>query len=86
MGLFSSSNTSTHPPPPIPSADGAFIAPDRQNRRACWRARDDFFACLERNNIVDSIRESGKTEEKCSGEGRALEKECVASWVSLDLS
>ena len=81
MGLF----TSSPPPPshasPTPSADGAFEAPDRQSRAHCWRARDEFFACLERNGIVDSIREKDQAESVCGVEGKGFGKECAASWV-----
>ncbi|MCJ1254137.1 hypothetical protein MMC24_001951 [Lignoscripta atroalba] len=80
MGFFST--TPAQPASPKPSADGAFEAPNRQSRRACWTARDDFFACLERNNIIDSIRESSKADEKCREEGQTLERECVSSWVT----
>lgn len=82
MGLFS-----TSPPPapshasPTPSPDGAFEAPDRQSRAHCWGARDEFFACLERNGIVDSIRDKDKADGACGVEGKGFERECAASWV-----
>lgn len=86
MGLLSSSS----PPPthtnPTPSPDGAFEAPNRQSRAHCWTARDNFFACLERNGIIDSIREKDKAMEACGTEGKDLRKECAASWVGyLDI-
>ncbi|KAF6218563.1 hypothetical protein HO133_005913 [Letharia lupina] len=86
MGLFTTSSTPTPPPPshasPTPSPDGAFEAPDRQSRAHCWRARDDFFACLERNGIVDGIREKDRAEGACGSEGKGLDRECAASWVT----
>jgi len=86
MGLFT---TSPDPPPthtnPAPSPDGAFEAPNRQSRTHCWRARDNFFACLEANGIVDSIREKDAAEKACGTESKGLEKECAASWVSISL-
>ena len=82
MGLLSSSDTSQITTPrPTPSLDGAYIAPDRTARQHCWDARDGLFACLERNNIVDSIKEKGKTEEVCGKENQKLEGECARSWV-----
>lgn len=84
MGLFT---TTSNPQPthtnPTPSPDGAFEAPNRQSRAHCWQARDSFFACLEANGIVDSIREKDAAEKTCGGEEKILQKECAASWVSL---
>ncbi len=84
MGLFTSSSPSPPPPTPAsptPSPDGAFEAPDRQSRAHCWRARDAFFACLELNGIVDSIREKERADGACGVEGKGFEKDCAASWV-----
>ncbi|KAL2045679.1 hypothetical protein N7G274_002109 [Stereocaulon virgatum] len=84
MGLMT---TSPSPPQathisPTPSPDGAFEAPNRQSRAHCWEARDAFFACLERNGIVDSIKEKERAGEVCEGEDARLGKECAASWVT----
>ncbi|KAL8991780.1 MAG: hypothetical protein Q9188_007697, partial [Gyalolechia gomerana] len=62
MGLFSSTPST---PSPQPTSDGAYIAPDRSARDRCYEARDAFFACLDRANIVDSITEADKAEEAC---------------------
>ena len=82
MGLFT---TAPNPQPThtnaAPSPDGAFEAPNRVSRAQCWAARDNFFACLERNDIVDSIREKEKADTLCGTEGKGLERECAASWV-----
>ena len=88
MGLFSSSptTTSTSSSAPSPSNDGAYIAPDRNQRQHCWDARDQFFACLDRNDIVDSIREKEKASKVCEKEERGLEGECARSWVRASLS
>jgi cytochrome c oxidase assembly factor 6 len=81
MGLFSSSPAS--PPPPKISSDGAPIAPDRTQRAKCWEARDAYFGCLDRNNIVDSITEKDRAEKACSAEGRGFEMNCASSWVGF---
>jgi len=82
MGLLSSPPPShASPTAPAPSPDGAYIAPDRNARQHCWDARDCFFACLERNGIVDSITEKEKTNEVCGRENQKLEGECAKSWV-----
>lgn len=77
MGLFSSS---TAPVQKI-SADGTRIAPDRSERAKCWEARDGYFACLDKNNIVDSITEKDKAAKACSTEAKGFETNCAASWV-----
>lgn len=81
MGLFGTSTPS--PPPPKISKDGAPIAPDRSERARCWEARDAYFKCLDREGIVDSLSEKDKAEKGCASDGRAFEKNCAASWVSL---
>lgn len=81
MGLLTSSPTQNAPPPPAPSSDGAYIAPDRSARQHCWDARDNFFSCLDRNGIVNSIEEKDKVEKVCGAENQRLEGECAKSWV-----
>lgn len=78
MGLFSSS-----PAPPVQkiSSDGTPIAPDRSERAKCWEARDAYFACLDKNSIVDSIIEKDKAGKACASEGRGFETNCASSWV-----
>lgn len=78
MGLFS---TPTQPPPPKPSADGGFEAPNRVARAHCYKARDAFFECLERNAIVDGIKDKDRAQSVCGEEGKALDRECASSWV-----
>ncbi|KAI9723766.1 MAG: hypothetical protein M1812_001066 [Candelaria pacifica] len=78
MGLFSSSPPST----PKPSSDGAFEAPDRNTRAQCWESRDGFFACLEKNGIVDSIAEEKLADERCGAKGKVFERDCAKSWVT----
>lgn len=82
MGLLSTSPASSPTPTaPTPSTDGAYIAPDRIARAHCWTARDNFFLCLERNGIVDSIREKEKADSACGAEDKEFGKECAKSWV-----
>ncbi|KAF8860993.1 hypothetical protein BDZ45DRAFT_295377 [Acephala macrosclerotiorum] len=80
MGFFSSSPTG--PPAPKISTDGAPIAPDRSQRAMCWEARDSYFACLDKNNIVDSIGEKDKAGKACAAEGKGFEANCASSWVT----
>lgn len=78
MGLFS---TPTQTPAPKPSPDGAFEAPNRTARANCWRARDQFFDCLERNAIIDSIKDKEGAQSACGEESKGFDKECASSWV-----
>ncbi|KAF3939296.1 hypothetical protein ABW19_dt0200319 [Dactylella cylindrospora] len=74
MGLFSALGLSSPPPPKT-------TAPDRTERQKCWEARDAFFSCLDKHDILDSIKDSGAAGKKCSGELKVFEKDCAASWV-----
>ncbi|KAA8566065.1 hypothetical protein MFRU_039g00110 [Monilinia fructicola] len=80
MGLFSSSSPGSLPPPKI-GADGAPIAPDRTQRSRCWEARDVYFKCLDKAEIIDSITEKDKAEKACAVESRGFESNCATSWV-----
>ncbi|KAL8716962.1 MAG: hypothetical protein Q9225_005747 [Loekoesia sp. 1 TL-2023] len=79
MGWFSS--TPSTPSGPQRTSDGAFIAPDRSARDRCYEARDAFFACLDRANIIDSIKDADKAEEECGKLEKGMSTECAASWV-----
>ena len=67
------------------TSGGAFESPSRTNRKKCYEARDAFFECLDKNNILDSINtKSGreKAETFCSQFDKEFEKNCAHSWVS----
>lgn len=82
MGLFGSSSSNSLPAPKI-SADGTPIAPNRSERQKCWEGRDGYFKCLDRNNIIDSIKDEKSAEEHCKPESKEFERVCATSWVSL---
>lgn len=77
----SSSSSTTTPQTPKPSSDGAFIAPDRTSRAKCYEARDAFFNCLDKNGILDAIKEKDMASKACGGAETAFGKECAGSWV-----
>ena len=81
MGWFSS-DQNTLPTPKI-SSDGAPIAPDRTQRARCWEHRDAYFTCLEKNDIVDAIKEKDKAAKECSVEEGRFAANCASSWVCL---
>ena len=64
------------------STDGGFIAPDRSQREVCYESRDLFFGCLDKNNILDAIKEDDKARNVCSKEVVDYERDCARSWVS----
>ncbi|KAH7039094.1 cytochrome oxidase c subunit VIb-domain-containing protein [Macrophomina phaseolina] len=81
MGWFSSST----PAGPKPSSDGAFEAPDRSSRVQCWEARDAFFQCLDRHNIIDSVTNKDEAAAHCGREDKKFAQNCASSWVSCHM-
>ena len=63
------------------ASDGGRIAPDRTSRARCWEGRDAFFACLDRNDILDAIKDDKEARRKCSKEVAEFEAACSATWV-----
>ncbi|EDU49171.1 cytochrome c oxidase subunit vib protein [Pyrenophora tritici-repentis] len=63
---------------------GAFESPSRSNRKQCYAARDAFFECLDKNQILDSINgKKGRenSERLCGQFDKEFEKNCAHSWV-----
>lgn len=58
--------------------------PSRAERQRCWDARDNYFGCLDRINVIDAVEPGGAAAAKkaCAKEGEQLEKDCAAEWVS----
>lgn len=63
------------------ASDGGRIAPDRSSRARCWEGRDLFFACLDRNDILDGIKNDKDARRKCAKEVEEFEAACSATWV-----
>ncbi|KZZ90316.1 Cytochrome c oxidase, subunit VIb [Ascosphaera apis ARSEF 7405] len=61
--------------------DGGVVAPNRSSRQHCWLARDGFFACLDKHQIVDAIREDEKARASCGEELKQFEGACAKAWV-----
>ncbi|KAK1499523.1 hypothetical protein CCUS01_00248 [Colletotrichum cuscutae] len=57
------------------------VAPDRSERRKCWEARDAYFGCLDRNVIVDALKDDAKARKACPVENQVFERDCAAAWV-----
>lgn len=63
-------------------------APDRTERKQCWDARDSFYRCLDKHDVIDSVNGDGKkiAEKQCAQENKAFEQNCASAWVSLSFS
>lgn len=68
------------------ASDGGRIAPDRSSRARCWEGRDAFFACLDRNEILDAIKDDKEARRKCAKEVAEFEAACSQTWVCLKFS
>lgn len=83
MGWFSSGSQDTSGP--AKTSGGAFESPSRSTRKQCYEARDAFFECLDKNNVLDSIN-TPKARERaqtlCAQLDQEFEKNCAHSWVS----
>ncbi|KAE9983150.1 hypothetical protein BLS_004535 [Venturia inaequalis] len=56
--------------------------PGRQTRAKCWDSRDVFNECLNRNNILDAIKDKDAADKACGKESDLFEKNCASSWVT----
>lgn len=74
MGLFSSSQ----PEPQHPPQETVI---KKSARKLCWDARDKLFACLDKNNIIDAIKNDSEVKAKCGPEDAEYNKDCISSWV-----
>ncbi|KAL1927443.1 hypothetical protein VTP01DRAFT_3680 [Rhizomucor pusillus] len=57
--------------------------PTRQQRQVCWKLRDEYFACLDRLNIVDpvAVEKDPEQAKDCLESKKKYEDACMASWV-----
>lgn len=84
MGWLPSWGSSGEASEAAPKAkDGSYEAPDRTKRVQCWDSRDIFFQCLNRNNILDAIKDHDAAEQACGNESKYFETNCAKSWVRL---
>ncbi|KAI8627154.1 oxidoreductase-like protein [Xylariaceae sp. FL1651] len=59
-------------------------APDRTERKQCWDARDNFYRCLDKNDVIDSLNGEGKktADKLCAQEDLAFQQNCASAWVT----
>jgi cytochrome c oxidase assembly factor 6 len=53
------------------------VAPDRSQRKACWDARDAYYACLDKNSVL----KPGEEQNVCTKEKKSYTASCAKSWV-----
>lgn len=58
------------------------VAPSRTERKKCWESRDAYFACLDRNNILDALKDDKPAAKQCGGESALFERDCATEWVT----
>ncbi|KAK4161837.1 oxidoreductase-like protein [Cladorrhinum sp. PSN259] len=58
------------------------VAPTRSERKKCWEARDTYYACLDKNSIIDALKEDKKAASMCKSEGEKFEGDCAREWVT----
>jgi len=61
--------------------DEGYEAPGRLSRAKCWDSRDAFNQCLDRNNILDAIKDKDAADRACGKESENFEQNCASSWV-----
>ncbi|XBW38008.1 hypothetical protein QEN19_003593 [Hanseniaspora menglaensis] len=59
-------------------------APNRQSRKLCWEKRDEFFNCLDKIDILNSLDPKNKDiiAKNCSKQKADFEYNCATSWIS----
>ncbi|GAA5827665.1 hypothetical protein JCM5353_008367 [Sporobolomyces roseus] len=73
MGWFSSSSSTDTSSTTTSDSN----APSRSERKACWDSRDEYFGCLDKNQV--SV--PGQEGAACKDEDGTYRKHCAASWV-----
>jgi cytochrome c oxidase assembly factor 6 len=63
---------------PQMSADAAPPFPSRAERKACWGARDAYYACLDSKNVTEPGTETGGA---CDPQMKEYAGSCARSWV-----
>ncbi|CAO3625499.1 unnamed protein product [Cunninghamella blakesleeana] len=57
--------------------------PTREERKKCWKVRDDYFTCLDKLNIIDPtvVENNPERATACLDLKKLYENACMASWV-----
>ncbi|CED82650.1 Cytochrome c oxidase, subunit VIb/COX12 [Phaffia rhodozyma] len=60
-----------------PSSSETPSFPNREARKLCWAARDEYYSCLDSKGAVAP----GSEGKACGKEKDAFEGSCVRSWI-----
>lgn len=60
------------------SAEAAPPFPSRAERKACWNARDSYYACLDLKGVAEPGTETGGA---CDAQLKEYAGSCARSWV-----
>lgn len=65
------------------TSSGDYKPLSRNERTKCWEARDIYFSCLDKHDILDATTKEGaaKSKELCSAQEGKYEQDCASSWV-----
>jgi len=85
MGWFSSSPSAPSPAASTQptSLEGTYTPLKRNERKACWEARDAYFKCLDKHDILDAVKDADAALKNCPTENAKYEQDCATSWVCL---
>ncbi|RKU44501.1 hypothetical protein DL546_005362 [Coniochaeta pulveracea] len=82
MGLFSAFSGSAPEDKRAEEVRTGAVAPLRTERAKCYVARDAYFACLDKNNIIDALKDEKAAAKACGEESKEFEKDCATAWVT----
>lgn len=59
--------------------------PTREERKKCWKLRDEYFACLDQLTILDPaiVEKQPERAASCLDKKKHYEDACMASWVCI---
>jgi cytochrome c oxidase assembly factor 6 len=83
MGLFSALSGSAPEDKRAEEVRTGAVAPLRTERAKCYAARDAYFACLDKNNIIDALKDEKAAARACGEQSKEFEKDCATAWVGL---
>ncbi|CCF56656.1 hypothetical protein KAFR_0B03590 [Kazachstania africana CBS 2517] len=57
---------------------------NRKQRELCWESRDDFFNCLDKINVINSLDPKNEKliNQNCKDESKKFNKNCATSWIN----
>ncbi|KAK9768225.1 hypothetical protein K7432_001302 [Basidiobolus ranarum] len=63
------------------SNDSSFEPLNREQRKVCWFARDEFYRHLDSRQVIDPEEESLNQDKEATKLKETFEEKCPSSWV-----